>query len=284
MLAGVPARPGQPRTRAPEPPLWRFGFRHFRQVKYYGFEVTRPSYLGSLFERLSVLSNHTVDEILNTAMADNFRMHPVRWGDASNFTRAYFNWVPAEILDNEDDYPFLQFSVSTSLGRVVGFLDADQVFQVIVLDPQHNIQKSKGLEGRRSTDPVRSDYHDLRAQVDRAIGELDGTDKGTDKCRTRLVRAITEPHVAGDDVVRVVVELDPGDAEALHDHMIATPGCNARQVVEAGLQSFLLAADTIIRDVGATIDEAAPTQPDPDSMDATIDATIPDVDDGNDDG
>jgi hypothetical protein len=37
--------------------------------------------------------------------------------------RIDFDWIERKILENEDEYPFLQFQVSTALGRVVGFFD-----------------------------------------------------------------------------------------------------------------------------------------------------------------
>lgn len=49
-------------------------------------------------------------------------------------------------LDNEVEYPFHQFQISQSLGRVVGFLDETSTFNIVLLDPKHNIQPTKSYD------------------------------------------------------------------------------------------------------------------------------------------
>lgn len=263
VLAGQPPPPGgRPRTPTPPArPRWTFAFRFFRQVRFFALEGTRPTYLAAVLERLAALSDLFVDEATSGAMAEGLRCHEVHWGNASHFTRPYFDWVPPEYLEHEEDYPFMQFSISTSLGRVVGFFDERQVFQIIALDPKHNIQISRGHESRVDCDPVHSDFHAMQAQIDRALRHLDDTPKGQEKCRERLARVLMNEDVARDGY-RVIVELEKSDADELHRHL-SQPGRTVRDVVERGLQSYLLEADAILAATTEDVHTAAPTDPIP---------------------
>jgi hypothetical protein len=57
-------------------------------------------------------------------------------------------------------------SNSKSLGRVVGFFDEEQVFQVVLLDPLHNLQPSGAHNYRVDpSSPLSCDYTQLREDV-----------------------------------------------------------------------------------------------------------------------
>lgn len=60
----------------------------------------------------------------NFTARDAYRFHPIDWA-AKNIPiqRMDFDWIERKILENVDEYPFLQFQVSTALGRVIGFFD-----------------------------------------------------------------------------------------------------------------------------------------------------------------
>lgn len=202
------------------------------------------SWFASLFDRLRAMSNLYMEDFVNPSFASDMRYHPIQWGDASHFTRRHFDWVSPEYLDAEEDYQFMQFMISTGTGRVVGFIDENSVFQIIALDPRHNIQKSKGHEGRHDCDPVKSDYMDLRAQVDRALAALDGPDHpvAIEKAREHLVRAcVGRP---ADGKVWVLVELHETDADHLHDHLVSRPGTSASGVFELGYMELLAKSET----------------------------------------
>jgi hypothetical protein len=61
--------------------------------------------------------------------------------------------IPKEQIDwlgdyASDEYEFVQFHVSKALGRVVGFFDEEQTFQIVLFDPFHNIQPAGDFDYR----------------------------------------------------------------------------------------------------------------------------------------
>ncbi len=50
--------------------------------------------------------------------------------------------IPKDILENANDYPIYQFSISKALGRIAGFWEGS-LFNVTLLDPFHNLQPTK---------------------------------------------------------------------------------------------------------------------------------------------
>jgi hypothetical protein len=44
---------------------------------------------------------------------------------------------------SSEDIELVQFSISTGRGRIIGFFDGEQIFNVVLLDPLHNLQPAK---------------------------------------------------------------------------------------------------------------------------------------------
>ena len=99
---------------------------------------------GLLLNRLSTLCEMTPQEVLEDNRRSRvLRCHPIDWSSKNiPISRDGLTWLPKEVLDNEDDFPILQFSISTGTGRFVGFFDREFVFNIVLLDPNHNIQPS----------------------------------------------------------------------------------------------------------------------------------------------
>lgn len=75
------------------------------------------------------------------------RYHDIDWNKENiPIQRSDLNWLHKDYLENEDEYPLVQFMVSQALGRVVGFWDEYSVFNVVLLDPLHNIQPAGSFE------------------------------------------------------------------------------------------------------------------------------------------
>ena len=222
----------------------RFSFRFFQQVRFFAFEGLQVSWFVSLFERLQAMSGFYMEDFINPTLSSDMRFHTIHWGDESNFTRGYFDWVSPDYLQAEDEYPLLQFSVSRGRGRVVGFIDEKRVFQIIALDPKHNIQKSRGHEGRHDCQPVRSDYMDLLSRIDRALSALAGADleAAIAKARQHLTKA-SVGHPA-DGRVWVLVDLHENDANHLHDHLVSRPGMSVNEVFDLGYMSLITAGES----------------------------------------
>ena len=135
-------------NRKPQPSkLWEFSFRFYRQVDFFGFDGAKvePLWLVSLMDRLAQLGKLTIEEcVADPAKAQAYRLHPIDWkGKNVPISRTDLDWIDKVYLDDDENYPMRQFSVSTARGRVVGFFDENETFQVVLLDPLHNIQPSK---------------------------------------------------------------------------------------------------------------------------------------------
>lgn len=89
------------------------------------------------------MSKMTVDKFKqDSEMRKQFHYHKIDWGP-SPIERKDFDWVDDNILNNESEFPFFQFSISAGTGRVLGYFDVDSTFQVLLLDPLHNLNPSK---------------------------------------------------------------------------------------------------------------------------------------------
>ncbi len=128
-----------------EPRKWTFSFRYWRQIEYFGFDRTDPGWFASLLEKLQELSNEEFDKfICDSKKRDIWRYHSIDWGHTNVPIQIKdLNWLPPYFLDNPEEYFLVQFQISKALGRVVGFWDSDLVFNIVLLDPWHNIQPSR---------------------------------------------------------------------------------------------------------------------------------------------
>ncbi len=128
---------------------WSFSFRYYNQAEYFGLGETSIKWFVSLLERLRDLCKEDIDNFFKDhRIKDANRYHKIDW-DAINIPikRSEINWVDKNVIENEEDYPFFQFQISTGLGRVIGFWNEDyRFFNIVLLDPKHNMQPSKYYE------------------------------------------------------------------------------------------------------------------------------------------
>lgn len=148
-----------------------FSFEHFKQIDNFGIGNCSQLWHVGLLERLAVLSKMTPKQVLeDNAGSDSLRCHKIDWSAKGVVTeRSDFHWLPDIILNNEDEFPLMQFSISTGTGRVIGFFDNNSsTFNVIVLDPNHNLQPSRkhGYQIIPTTIGV-SQYDDLLAKLNK---------------------------------------------------------------------------------------------------------------------
>jgi len=152
---------------------WSFGFKYFRQIDLFGLSHCDTSWFVSLLGRLQETSKMEYTG-LTEVLDDGYRYHIINW-EAKNvpLQRKDFDWVPQKYLGNEAEYPFCQFHVSKGKGRIIGFWDENNIFQVIVVDPLHNLQPSKFTNYElRECYPAQSEYESLRKDLEdtKAIG------------------------------------------------------------------------------------------------------------------
>lgn len=147
---------------------WSFSFKYFKQIDKFGIGNKDASWFTSMLERLKDLSKYNIDNFIsNSQLKDTLRYHTINW-DQTNIPvkRKDFDWLPKDIVVNDDEFPFYQFQISTGTGRIVGFW-LDNVFNIVVLDPMHNIQPSKKFNYFvYPTKTVESEYNSLLADID----------------------------------------------------------------------------------------------------------------------
>jgi len=135
---------------APPPQKFSFSFRYFKQVKSFGLNKQENKWFVALLCMLRELSKETVDDFLKDSCKRNkYRYHTVDWNRKNiPIKLKELEWVDSLYLENPDEYPMVQFQVSATLGRVVGFFDEVNVFNIVLLDPLHNIcpTKSRGYK------------------------------------------------------------------------------------------------------------------------------------------
>jgi len=156
----------------PEEPRWTFSFRFFKEVDNFGLNQKQPNWFSSLLVRLNELSNKKISEIIsNPIERDAWRYHEINWSQ-KNIPVQYddLEWIDKSYRSNAEEYPLYQFQVSQALGRVVGFWDEKQVFNIVLLDPMHNIQPSKRYNYKvDACFPNNSEYSELLLKIQKIV-------------------------------------------------------------------------------------------------------------------
>jgi hypothetical protein len=141
---------------------WSFSFKYFKQIDFFGLGEMQTKWFVSLIDKLTELSKENINEFFKDhRKKEGNRYHPINW-DSKNIPieRKDINWVDKNVIDNEDDYPFFQFQISTGLGRIIGFWQENyEHFFIVLLDPLHNMQPSKNFDYK--VDPTTIQYCEL---------------------------------------------------------------------------------------------------------------------------
>jgi len=149
--AKIPVLQSKPNSNRPvlrpikEDQSWSFSFKYFKQIDFFGLENVNSKWYVSLLEKLADFSKIDSESFFKDhKLKNDSRYHKIDW-NARNIPikKTDIHWVDKEIIDNDDEFPFLQFQISKSLGRVVGFW-LNKIFYIVLLDPLHNIQPAGG--------------------------------------------------------------------------------------------------------------------------------------------
>ncbi|MGC4058202.1 MAG: hypothetical protein QM743_08805 [Chitinophagaceae bacterium] len=127
---------------------WAFSFQYFDQMPHFGLDIKKvdTQWYFSFLERLKDLCKKCQEDFLkDTKEMKYYRYHPINWNSTNiPIQRKDINWLDKDIRDNDIEFPFFQFMLSKATGRIVGFWNEDgTVFNIVLLDPMHNIQPSK---------------------------------------------------------------------------------------------------------------------------------------------
>lgn len=167
-----PARAPEIKRGRPDPEKYfTFSFRYWKERDHFGVDAVESSWFPSLLARLCELGKEKVTRFFDDpSFKDAIRSHAVNW-DARNIPIQldYLDWLPRSVRENSDELPLVQFHISKALGRVHGFWDENWCFQVVLLDPLHNLQPSKDVGYKvRPTTLAGCQYSALRVAIDRA--------------------------------------------------------------------------------------------------------------------
>lgn len=148
---------------------WTFSFQYWKQIEFFGLDKSNPSWFVSLIEKLKELSSKEVKAFVsNGSERDAWRYHSIDWNQKNiPIQRKDLDWIAQDYRDNEEEYPIVQFQVSQSLGRVVGFWDENSIFNILLLDPLHNIQPAKSYGYKvDSCNPLSCNYSSLLNSIE----------------------------------------------------------------------------------------------------------------------
>ncbi|MEI7924489.1 MAG: hypothetical protein WCJ40_21485 [Planctomycetota bacterium] len=168
----IPPQAQRPVALAPQSEKrWVFSFRFWKQIKNFGLEQSDSKWFIALLEKLADLSKLKQEQFLKDGVdRDNWRFHKIHWQQKNiPVQRKDLDWIPGTYLDNETEYELFQFQITQSLGRVIGFFDENQEFNIVLLDPLHNMQPSKSFDYKvHSCKPDSTHYADLLKDVEKA--------------------------------------------------------------------------------------------------------------------
>jgi hypothetical protein len=205
----------------------------------FGLTGTSGSWCASFLERLAALSGEKWDDFFEPSKAQAYRFHEIDW-EATNIpiSRGDLDWLPKDYLKDPEDYPFYQFHVSKALGRFAGFRDEKSVFQIVLVDPLHNLQPS-GVYGYKvsPSSPLKSDYDLLRTKID---GVLQNAQCSRDTCNTLIQ---LQAHSLEDNGV-LIMRIEGSDLEAAQS-LVDNGKCKSLyQVFQEGLLNLLVGEDS----------------------------------------
>lgn len=147
---------------------WSFSFLYFKEIDYFGLSEEDNKWFIGVLNRLQDMSSKDEKIFGEKGEKKIYKLHPIDW-NAKNIPikRTDLNWLPKEYIDNDEEFPMWQFSISKGKGRVIGFFDETSfVFYVVLLDPRHNMQPSKDYD--YSVDecfPTGSEYDNLLLSI-----------------------------------------------------------------------------------------------------------------------
>lgn len=126
---------------------WVFSFQFFKQIQYFGLDGDKVDnvWMLSVIERLQQLGTELIDDVLRDyAKAGAHRFHAINWSQKNiPVSMEDLDWISADYRDNPKEFPMMQFQISKAQGRIIGFFDEKNIFQLVLLDPLHNMQPSK---------------------------------------------------------------------------------------------------------------------------------------------
>lgn len=202
-LPAVGRRPSPGTANTPEKQFFRFSLRYWDQIQHFGLGQSDNSWFVALLKRLRDLCDARLEDVLEDfAVKDSLRIHDIDWAAKGMEVKlSNLESLPETYRQNQAEYPIMQIHISKANGRIIGFFDENQCFNIVLLDPNHNMQPSKFTGYKiRPTRFGECELTALTARYERAIAsaaELNSDIKAS------LLGAIKRPNIDADMVLSV---------------------------------------------------------------------------------
>lgn len=229
-----------PRSLAPRPVVsagaikedknWTFSFSHWKQITYFGLSNVPRNWVVDLLDGLKDTAPY-LEELIegNPSLRNTFHFHVVFWSKAKvKLRRSDLEWIPKEILENEDEFPMYQLSLGKGPLRVIGYWTSDsRVFNIVLIDPHHNIHIADGFEsGTYCTNQLSAHYQLLCAVNDLACA------CSTSTCQCEAYRGVS--HLTKAHGIKGVIYVDPDVIEEALT-LIHSQGATMTDLLTCGL-------------------------------------------------
>lgn len=235
------------RSKPRENQRWSFSFRFFEEIKYFGLDSDRvdKKWTLSAIYRLQELSKLTVADVTESrdVMEGTMRIHDINWNQKNiPIKRENLDWIDSVYLNNPEEFPFMQIAVSKAEGRMVGFFDEDNSFQIVLLDPLHNAQPTKYHEYKvRMCKPLGCEITAIRHKARKAVEKIQGRNC---TCADDLAHSLDWTKDTPGTVM--VIPSDDGKIVQDADDLIAMGHASGyTDIVEAGIDWLLSKAQPL---------------------------------------
>lgn len=123
-------------------PNINFSFKDWRQINNFGLGQEKPKWFASMLDAIKNMSTRSVRQLeVDKKLATDIRYHPIDWNAKKcPLKRSQIDWVEPEIIQNEEEFTFYQFQISKGKGRIIGYWFPVNTFNIVLLDPLHNLQ------------------------------------------------------------------------------------------------------------------------------------------------
>lgn len=166
------------KVKPPVQQRWSFSYRYFSEIKNFGLDSAKvdKKWALSVVYRLQELSKLTISEVFESrdVAEGTLRFHEIDWKSKNiPIKRADLDWIDKDYLNNSEEYPIMQIAVSKAEGRLVGFFDEQNAFQIVLFDPLHNAQPSNynGYQVQLCQ-PLGCEITTLRYEAGKAIARI----------------------------------------------------------------------------------------------------------------
>lgn len=229
------------RSQLRENQRWSFSFRFFQEMKNFGLDSGQVSkkWTLSVIYRLQELSKLTVAAVTEDRdlMDGTLRIHNINWNQKNiPIKREDLTSIDADYLQNPVEFPIMQIAVSKAEGRLIGFFDEDNSFQIVLLDPLHNAQPSK-FNGYKVSlcGPLGCEMTAIRHAARKAVNKIQGRECA---CAQELESSLgwlkNTPSTA------LVIPSDDGKIVQDADALIEMGGAKGyADIVEAGIDRLM---------------------------------------------